>query len=44
MEEAGEKVEDNIDEVKMTYTKRTKKLEDVVKKVFFSNFCVFRFP
>lgn len=33
MEEAGEKVEVNIDEIKSTYTQRLQKFEDIIKKV-----------
>lgn len=33
MEEAGEKVEDNLEEIRMTYSKKIQKLEDVVEKV-----------
>lgn len=33
MEEAGEKVEGNLEEIRMTYSKKIQKLEDVVKKV-----------
>ncbi|XP_055323912.1 uncharacterized protein LOC129578801 isoform X2 [Sitodiplosis mosellana] len=37
MEEAGDKVEGNIDEIKTNYTQRMHKLEDIIKKVWFSN-------
>lgn len=37
MEEAGDKVEGNIDEIKTDYTQRMHKLEDIIKKVTFSN-------
>lgn len=35
MEEAGDKVEGNIDEIKNNYTQRMHKLEDIIKKVKF---------
>lgn len=37
MEEAGNKVEGNIDEIKTDYTQRMHKLEDIIKKVPFLN-------
>lgn len=33
MEEAGDKMEGNIDEIKITYSQRMQKLEDIIKKV-----------
>lgn len=33
MEEAGEKFEGNLDELKSTYAKKIQRLEDIVKKV-----------
>lgn len=33
MEEAGDKVEGNIDEIKTNYSQRMCKLEDIIKKV-----------
>lgn len=33
MEEAGDKVEGNIDEIKTNYSQRMTKLEDIIKKV-----------
>lgn len=35
MEEAGGKVDDNMDEMKSDYTKRMQKLEEIIKKVIF---------
>lgn len=35
MEEAGGKVDDNMDEMKSDYTKRMQKLEGIIKKVIF---------
>lgn len=34
MEEAGDKVEGNIDEIKTNYSQRMNKLEDIIKKVW----------
>lgn len=33
MEEAGEKVDGNLEEIRMTYSKKIQRLEDVVNKV-----------
>lgn len=33
MEEAGDKMEGNIDEIKINYSQRMQKLEDIIKKV-----------
>lgn len=33
MEEAGDKVEGNIDEIKTNYTQRMSRLENIIKKV-----------
>lgn len=38
MEEAGDKVEGNIDEIKTNYSQRMNKLEDIIKKVSFFEF------
>lgn len=35
MEEAGDKMEGNIDEIKINYSQRMQKLEDIIKKVNF---------
>lgn len=41
MEEAGDKVEGNIDEIKTNYSQRMNKLEDIIKKVWkFSQYCL----
>lgn len=44
MEEAGDKMEGNIDEIKITYSQRMQKLEDIIKKVniqsVFRRFCL----
>lgn len=37
LKEAGDKVENNIDEIKTNYSQRMNKLEDIIKKVTFSN-------
>lgn len=36
MEEASDKVEGNIDEIKADYAKKLQKLEDIIKKVTIS--------
>lgn len=42
MEEAGDKMEGNIDEIKITYSQRMQKLEEIIKKVhLFERYAMF---
>lgn len=40
MEEAGDKMEGNIDEIKINYSQRMQKLEEIIKKVKFKSIII----